>query len=54
MQIKFIYSIVYVVLEWTAQEAFLGLWWVQTLESGLSTGILNGKSQLQGPKNASC
>ncbi len=31
------------------KEAFLGPWWVRTLESGLSIGILNEKSGLNGP-----
>ncbi len=31
---------------WATQEAFLGLWWLWTLESELSIGTLNGKSGL--------
>ncbi len=32
-----------------SQESFSGLWWVRTLESRLSIGILDGKSELQDP-----
>ncbi len=39
----------FVVFQSTAQEAFLGILEVRTLEPGLSIGISNGKSRLQSP-----